>query len=70
MATWLTSSLRPLVEEALLNRRDLLGLPVSQGAITRMYAQLLAGDGSKAWGLWLLLSLVLWERSTFAKAIR
>ena len=63
MHAWLTSSLRPLVRELLLDRRELLGLPLRPEAIAALYAQLRAGDRSKAWGMWLLLSLALWERA-------
>jgi asparagine synthase (glutamine-hydrolysing) len=63
MAAWLTTSLSPLVRELLLDRRELLGMELRPQAVTALEAQLRAGDRSKAWGLWLLLSLALWERA-------
>ena len=63
MQKWLAGPLRPLVNDLLVGRSDLLGLPISPGTIANLNAQLVAGDGSKAWGLWLLLSLALWERT-------
>jgi asparagine synthase (glutamine-hydrolysing) len=63
MHEWLTSSLRPLVRELLLDRRQLLGLPMQPAAVAALDAKLRAGDRSKAWGMWLLLSLALWERA-------
>ncbi len=63
MAAWLCGPLRPLVSELLLDRRDLLGLPLARGAVRSLDEQLRAGDASKAWGLWLLLSLALWDRA-------
>ena len=62
MHAWLTGPLRPLVHELLIDRKDFLGLPVKPGAIAALDAKLVAGDRSKAWGMWLLLSLALWER--------
>ncbi len=62
MADWLTTALRPLVEELLLGRDAILDLPVRRGAIAELERRLRAGDRSKAWGLWLLLALALWER--------
>jgi len=63
MQAWLTGPLRPLVNDLLVSRSDFLGLPVAPGSIAALAANLYAGDGSKAWGLWLLLSLALWERT-------
>jgi asparagine synthase (glutamine-hydrolysing) len=62
MGHWLRTSLRPLVEALLLSRSNLLDTPIRPGAINAIYAQLCAGDESKAWGVWLLLSLALWQR--------
>jgi asparagine synthase (glutamine-hydrolysing) len=63
MADWLRGPLRPLVRELLLDRPALLGLPLAPGAVRRLDDQLGHGDRSKAWGLWLLLSLALWDRT-------
>ncbi|HEY4176132.1 MAG TPA: asparagine synthase (glutamine-hydrolyzing) [Kofleriaceae bacterium] len=68
MAAWLKTTLRPLVEEHLLRRDEFLGLPVRRGEIARIYSELCAGNDSKAWGLWLLLSLVLWSRAHAGQA--
>ena len=63
MKDWLVGPLRPLVREHLFGRRDLLGLPIAPGSIEAIEARLQAGEGAKAWGLWLLLSLALWDRT-------
>ncbi len=61
MYTWLQGPLQALLQEKVLNRQDFLGQPVNKTRLRLINQQLLAGDRSKAWGLWLLLSLVLWE---------
>ena len=62
MGAWLAGPLRPLVRDALLTRREILGLPIRAGALETLVERA-AHDASKAWGVWLLLSLSLWERT-------
>lgn len=62
MRAWLAGPLQPLVRESLFDRRELLGLPIRPGSI-EAFAARAAQDASKAWGVWLLLSLALWERT-------
>jgi hypothetical protein len=61
MAAWLVGPLQPLVRQHLLDRDELLGLPMRRAAMTEHNRRLCAGDRSKAWGLWLLLSLAMWQ---------
>jgi asparagine synthase (glutamine-hydrolysing) len=61
MADWLVGPLQPLVRQHLLDRDELLGLPMRRDAMARLDGQLRAGDRSKAWGIWLLLSLAMWQ---------
>ena len=63
MHAWLAGPLRPLVDELLLGRGELLGLPIARAALHGVVERLLAGDRAKAWGVWLLLALALWERT-------
>jgi hypothetical protein len=53
--------LRPLFEDTLLNRSELLGYPINRAALSKMFRQHLQGQADHAWGLWVLLSLALWE---------
>jgi asparagine synthase (glutamine-hydrolysing) len=61
MSSWLRGPLRPLFEDLVLTRSELLGLPMRQGELAdharRHRARL---DGSP-WLMWRLLSLALWE---------
>jgi asparagine synthase (glutamine-hydrolysing) len=61
MHQWLQGPLQDLLQEKVIHRKGFLGQPVNQGHLARVNTRLLDGDRSKAWGLWLLLSLVLWE---------
>lgn len=63
MHAWLVGPLRPLLRELVLERGELLGLPTDRAALAEIDAQLRAGDRTKAWGLWSLLSLALWSRT-------
>lgn len=61
MHVWLAGPLKVLLEEYVLNRQDFLGVEVKQTHLRQMNRQMLAGANHMAWGLWLLLSLALWE---------
>ena len=63
MGRWLRSSLREQFESEVLTRDELLGLPFDRHAARAMFERHLAGPGDYGWGLWVLLSLCLWERT-------
>ena len=67
MAHWLRGPLRCRMEEVLLGRRELLGLPFKRGGLERLMANHISGKRDYASGLWLLLSLALWEDRHFSK---
>jgi asparagine synthase (glutamine-hydrolysing) len=62
MDVWLRDSLKPVVEDALLGRQEILGLPLNRAAVRGIFDQHLARQANYGWLLWVLLSLVLWER--------
>lgn len=61
MDSWLRGPLRALFEELVLCRKQLLGLPLNQGAAREIFEQHLAKKANFDWLLWTLLSLSLWE---------
>ena len=61
MHRWLAGPLQELLQEKVLSQTDFLGQPVNQRYLQTMNRALLTGDSSRAWGLWLLLALVLWQ---------
>ena len=57
----LAGALQPLIQEALLPRTSLLGLPIRRGGLSRLNERLLRGDQAVRRGLWTLLVGALWE---------
>ena len=62
MGRWLRSSLRPVMEDVLMKRDNLAGVPLNQKALRALYREHLAGQRDYGWGLWPLLSMALWEQ--------
>jgi asparagine synthase (glutamine-hydrolysing) len=65
MAAWLRGPLRSVVEEVLLPRQDLLGVPLNSTAIRSLFNQHIGGRQDHSRGLWTLLSLALWQEHHF-----
>jgi asparagine synthase (glutamine-hydrolysing) len=61
MSSWLRGPLRPLFEDVVLARQDLLGLPVDRAALASLFRRHLLHIANLPWLLWRLLSLALWE---------
>jgi len=66
MREWLIGPLQGLLQEKILQQPGLLGQPLNKRALQHIHKRMLAGDTHTAWGLWLLLSLALWEEAHFA----
>lgn len=67
MDEWLRGDLRPIFEEAVLARREIVGLSLERKALSEMFHQHLSGRADYSWGLWVLLSLALWEERYFKR---
>jgi asparagine synthase (glutamine-hydrolysing) len=67
MSAWLRGHLRPIFEDVVLSRPDILGLPLDRAALREQFAQHLAGRADHAWGLWRLLGLCLWENRHYRR---
>ncbi|MDQ6887483.1 MAG: asparagine synthase (glutamine-hydrolyzing) [Gemmatimonadota bacterium] len=61
MSTWLRGPLRPVFADLVLSRRDMLGLPINQAALRRLYRTHAMHIERSPWPMWRLLSLALWE---------
>jgi asparagine synthase (glutamine-hydrolysing) len=65
MDSWLRGPLRNTFETVVLGRKDILGLPVCNKSLQRMFEQHLSMGVNHARGLWTILSLCLWEDRHF-----
>ncbi|MGB5162339.1 MAG: asparagine synthase-related protein [Thermoanaerobaculia bacterium] len=60
MGDWLRGPLRELFEERVLSRNHLAGVPINNRSLRELWQSHQQGKDF-AWGLWILLSLALWE---------
>jgi len=60
MDEWLRGPLRGLFEEEVLTRKEIAGVSINNKELRRVWGQPQHG-ADVAWGMWILLSLALWE---------
>jgi asparagine synthase (glutamine-hydrolysing) len=65
MDAWLRGPLRTIFEDAVLGQTRFLGLPMDRISIKKMFQQHLSGQRDFGWGLWVLLSLALWQEKHY-----
>jgi asparagine synthase (glutamine-hydrolysing) len=65
MDAWLRGPLKAIFEEAVIGRKEILGMPLNRGKLRNMFKQHIANRSDFARGLWTLLSLVLWEKKHY-----
>jgi asparagine synthase (glutamine-hydrolysing) len=70
MSAWLRGPLSAIFEDALLDRKDLLGLPLDRRELRHMFQQHVSNRHDHAPGLWTLLSLALWEEKHYRRGRR
>lgn len=61
MAEWLRGPLRGPLEDLVLARDEILGVPLRRCRLRRFYRHHLEQTHDHSWGLWRLLALRLWE---------
>lgn len=61
MGSWLRGPLNELFEKTVLSRDALMGLEINRRAMRDDFEQHLSGKIDRAWGLWIFLSLAIWE---------
>jgi asparagine synthase (glutamine-hydrolysing) len=62
MDRWIRTSLRPLFEELVLNRDDILGMEINKLQMKVLFDEHCGARANHSWGLWPLLSLAIWEQ--------
>ncbi|HSE43438.1 MAG TPA: asparagine synthase-related protein, partial [Acidobacteriota bacterium] len=65
---WLKGPLRPLLEDYLLQKKEILGLEFLNGGVREMAARHLSGQNDEAPSLWNLLHLSLWEQKHYRRS--
>jgi asparagine synthase (glutamine-hydrolysing) len=65
MNAWLRGPLKAIFEDAVMGRKEILGIPLNQRELHNMFQQHLANRRNYARGLWTLLSLALWEKKYY-----
>ena len=65
MQKWLKGMFRPIFQDMVLSRKEILGHQWDRAAIQELFDAHVSGRKSHTWGLWLLLSLALWEDRHF-----
>jgi asparagine synthase (glutamine-hydrolysing) len=65
MSAWLRGPLQAVFEEAVLDRKEILDLPLDRRELRRMFLRHVSNGGEQAPGLWTLLSLALWEEEHY-----
>ncbi|HSV75390.1 MAG TPA: asparagine synthase-related protein, partial [Chthonomonadales bacterium] len=67
MSEWLRGPLRSLLLDELGSRSDVLGVPLRRQHVAAFVDEHLRGATDRGWGIWILLSLALWERRHYRR---
>jgi asparagine synthase (glutamine-hydrolysing) len=70
MNAWLRGPLKQVFADAVLARKEILGLPIDQKQLHLMFQQHCDNLDDHARALWTLLSLALWERQHYDRRLR
>jgi asparagine synthase (glutamine-hydrolysing) len=66
MNAWLRGPLKGVLEEAVIEQKELLGMPLNRQALRSIFQKHIAKQRNYARGLWTLLSLALWQRRYYS----
>lgn len=65
MADWLRGPLHSMFQDLVIDPGELLGLQIDKQRMGKIFQYHVEGIIDRAWGLWILLSLALWEKTHF-----
>jgi asparagine synthase (glutamine-hydrolysing) len=68
--SWFRGALRSVFEDTVLSREEILGFPMNKKALFEMFNWHLSEQANYGWGLWTLLSVVLWEKKHYDPRIK
>jgi asparagine synthase (glutamine-hydrolysing) len=66
MSAWLRGPLKSIFEEAVLEQKELVGMPLNGQVLRHIFRKHITKQCNYARGLWTLLSLALWERRHYS----
>jgi asparagine synthase (glutamine-hydrolysing) len=66
MNTWLRGPLKGIFEEAVIQQKELLGMPINRQAMRNFFQKHITSQCNHARGLWTLLSLALWQKKYYS----
>ena len=66
MGEWLRGPLRPVFEDVVLTRNQILGLTLDTKQLERIFRRHVRRIDDSAWLLWRLLSLALWQERHYS----
>jgi asparagine synthase (glutamine-hydrolysing) len=66
MNAWLRGPLGEVFKGVVLGRKEIVGLSINQKAVQQMFNLHLSERVNYDWGLWVLLSLALWEKQHYS----
>lgn len=67
MGDWLRGPLSSLFKELVIDRGELLGLPFKRDQMRSIFQEHTDGHYNREWGLWIFLSLALWEKQHYQR---
>jgi asparagine synthase (glutamine-hydrolysing) len=70
MKSWLKGPLKNIFQQAVIERREILGLPINRTKVRVMFEEHTAGMRDYTRSLWTLLSLALWEKKHYCRTAR
>lgn len=69
MGNWLRGPLRPLLDDMVLSRREIMGLPMNREVLARLTESHMNAIADYTLPLWTLLSLAFWETQHYHKRL-
>ncbi|MEX0802444.1 MAG: asparagine synthase (glutamine-hydrolyzing), partial [Candidatus Binatia bacterium] len=65
MSAWLKGPLKDIFQESVVNRQDILGMPIDRQPLQKMFQAHVTGRTNHTRALWTFLSLALWEQKHY-----
>jgi asparagine synthase (glutamine-hydrolysing) len=67
MADWLRGPLHSMFQDLVIEPGELLGLQINKQSMKKVFQDHVDGKTDRSWGLWIFMSLALWEKTHYKK---